>query len=367
MSGRYLSELLLQKGYEVHGLIRRSSTVNTARLDKVVDKVQLHFGDIVDSTSLFSIISRVQPDEVYNLAAQSHVKVSFEMPIHTTDSTGVGVLRLLEAIRAAGLERTTRVCLAYVVASFAVRPLSRRFQASSSEMFGSSDAELQNEGTPFKPCSPYGISKLYSHFTMQTYRSAYNMFCVSGILFNHESPRRGTNFVSRKITMGIARILKGELNCLELGNLDARRDWGHSRDYVKSMWLMLQQDVPRDFVVATGKQFSVRDFCQLAFAMAGLPIEWKGQGLEEVGVCGDRVLVRVTTEHFRPTEVNALRGDASKISAELDWHPEVTFLELVFEMLQSDMRHAGLIPPSTSECNTRIATLVEGMHDILIA
>ncbi|CDI74537.1 GDP-mannose 4,6 dehydratase, putative [Eimeria praecox] len=251
--GSYLSEFLLQKGYEVHGIIRRTSTTNTERLASVSDRIHLHCGDVVDSISLFDIISRVRPHEVYNLAAQSHVKVSFEMPIHTTDSTAVGVLRLLDAIRAAGLAHETRV-----------------FQASSSEMFGSSTVELQNEETPFKPCSPYGISKLYGHFTVQMYRSAYGMFCVSGILFNHESPRRGTTFVSRKITMGIASILKlpfthsftfwlwwplrepGEKHYLELGNLDARRDWGHSRDYVKSMWLMLQQKVPKDYVVATG-------------------------------------------------------------------------------------------------------------------
>ncbi|CDJ65214.1 GDP-mannose 4,6 dehydratase, putative [Eimeria necatrix] len=327
--GSYLSELLLQKGYEVHGIIRRSSTVNTERLLPVTQRIHLHFGDMVDSSSLFDIISRVRPHEVYNLAAQSHVKVSFEMPIHTTDATAVGVLRLLDAIRAAGLAQRTRV-----------------FQASSSEMFGSSDWDLQNEDTPFKPCSPYGVSKLYGHFTVQTYRSAYGMFCVSGILFNHESPRRGTTFVSRKITMGIASILKGEIDCLELGNLEARRDWGHSRDYVKSMWLMLQQPTPKDYVVATGK--------------------WKGKGLEEVGTCGGRILVRVASAHFRPTEVNALKGDASRIRKELKWQPDTTFSALVYEMLQSDMRLAGLSPPTPAECNKRISKHMKDPADLLL-
>ncbi|CDJ36347.1 GDP-mannose 4,6 dehydratase, putative [Eimeria mitis] len=347
--GSYLTEFLLQKGYEVHGIIRHSSTLNTERLVPVSNRIHLHCGDVVDSTSLFDIISRVRPHEVYNLAAQSHVKVSFEMPIHTTDSTAVGVLRVLDAIRAAGLAHETRV-----------------FQASSSEMFGSSTVELQNEDTPFKPCSPYGVSKLYGHFTVQTYRSAYGMFCVSGILFNHESPRRGITFVSRKITMGIASILKGEMSCLELGNLDARRDWGHSRDYVKSMWLMLQQEVPKDYVVATGKQHSVREFCELAFAIANLPLQWKGKGLQEVGSCGGRVLVRVSSAHFRPTEVNALKGDASRIRAELNWRPETTFTALVFEMLQSDMRAAGLQPPTPSECNQRILKHMGSAADPLL-
>ncbi|CDJ59040.1 GDP-mannose 4,6 dehydratase, putative [Eimeria maxima] len=329
--------------------------------------LHLHCGDVVDSTSLFDIISRVRPHEVYNLAAQSHVKVSFDMPIQTTESTAVGVLRVLDAIRAAGLANETRV-----------------FQASSSEMFGSSSVDLQNEETPFKPCSPYGVSKLYGHFTVQTYRSAYGIFCVSGILFNHESPRRGTTFVSRKITMGIASILKGERLCLELGNLDARRDWGHSRDYVKSMWLMLQQKVPKDYVVATGKQHSVREFCQLAFAIANLPLQWKGKGLQEVGSCGGRILVRVSSAHFRPTEVDALKGDASRIRSELNWRPETTFtvrfapstnssttnfsggtVELVFEMLQCDMRLAGLHPPTLSECNQRIANHIGDAAELL--
>lgn len=336
--GSYLSEFLLQKGYEVHGIIRRCSIVNTERLESVSHRLHLHYGDIVDSISLFSVVSRVRPHEVYNLAAQSHVKVSFDMPEHTSDSTAIGVLRLLEAIRAAGLAGETRI-----------------FQASSSEMFGSSEAEVQNEDTPFKPCSPYGVSKLYGHFTVQTYRAAYGIFCVSGILFNHESPRRGTTFVSRKITMGLASILKGDLEYLELGNLDARRDWGHSRDYVKSMWMMLQQETPRDFVVATGKQYSVREFCEIAFTVAGLPLVWKGEGLGEVGICNGRVLIRVAATHLRPTEVHALRGDASRISWELNWQPETTFAELVVEMVQHDMRLAGLVPPTPAECTERLA------------
>ncbi|KAL8447274.1 hypothetical protein Emed_004485 [Eimeria media] len=293
---------------------------------------------MADSTSLFSIISRVKPHEIYNLAAQSHVHVSFEMPEHTASCTGMGVLRLLEAIRAAGLEKTTKL-----------------FQASSSEMFGATGSEPQDEDTPFNPCSPYGVSKLTAHFTVLTYRAAYGIFCVSGILFNHESPRRGTSFVSRKITRGLASILKGELPYLELGNLDARRDWGHARDYVKAMWLMLQQETPTDFVVATGEQHSVRDFCEVAFAMVGLPLEWRGQGLEEVGFSGERVLVRVAAANLRPTEVPALRGEASRIKKALGWRLETTFPRLVYEMLASDMRLAGLSPPPPSICSERLA------------
>ncbi|KAL8424498.1 hypothetical protein Efla_003523 [Eimeria flavescens] len=330
--GSYLSELLLEKGYEVHGLIRRCSTVNTERLLSFSGRLQLHHGDMADGSSLFRVLSRVRPHEIYNLAAQSHVKVSFDMPEYTTDSTALGVLRLLEAVRAAGLEKETRL-----------------FQASSSEMFGCSQAAVQNEVTPFSPCSPYGISKLYGHFTVQTYRAAFGMFCVSGILFNHESPRRGASFVSRKVTQGVAKIVKGELSCLELGNLDARRDWGHARDYVEAMWRMLQQEQPRDFV-----QHSVREFCELAFALVSLPLEWEGEGLSEVGRSGDRVLVRVAEAHMRPTDVEALKGDAAAICRELSWSPSTAFSELVVEMLVSDMRLEGLEPPSEAECSERL-------------
>ncbi|KAL8272965.1 hypothetical protein Esti_003133 [Eimeria stiedai] len=336
--GSYLSELLLEKDYQVHGLMRPSSTTNTSRLDSFSHRIQLHYGDMADSASLFSIISHVRPHEIYNLAAQSHVHVSFEMPEHTASCTGMGVLRLLEALRAAGLEKETKL-----------------FQASSSEMFGASGSESQNEATPFNPCSPYGVSKLAAHFTVLTYRAAYGIYCVSGILFNHESPRRGTTFVSRKITRAVASILKGELPHLELGNLDARRDWGHARDYVKAMWLMLQQKTPVDLVVATGEQHSVRDFCEMAFAMAGLPLEWRGRGLEEEGLCGMRVLVRVAAAHLRPTEVPALRGEASRARKELGWRPETTFPRLVYEMLASDMRLTGLTPPPPSLCLERLA------------
>ncbi|KAJ0399264.1 hypothetical protein ATCC90586_010100 [Pythium insidiosum] len=329
--GSYLSELLLAKGYVVHGLIRRSSSFNTSRIDHLYRdphlndvKLFLHYGDVTDSSNLCHIIARVRPDEIYNLAAMSHVKVSFEMSEYTADVDALGTLRLLNCIRTCGMEKSTKF-----------------YQASTSELYGKVQATPQNELTPFYPRSPYGVAKQFAYWSVVNYREAYGMFAVNGILFNHESPRRGPTFVTRKITRAVVRIHAGIEECLYIGNLEARRDWGHARDYVECMWKMLQHDAPEDFVVATGECHSVREFVELAFERVGLRIQWKGPrgSLEEIGVDANdanRVLVRIDPKYFRPTEVDVLVGDASKARRVLRWQPSVRFQDLVKEMVDAD-------------------------------
>ncbi|MBX9604827.1 MAG: GDP-mannose 4,6-dehydratase [Gammaproteobacteria bacterium] len=330
--GAYLTEFLLKKGYEVHGLKRRASSFNTGRVDHLYQDPHverrnfiLHYGDLTDSTNLIRIVQQVQPDEIYNLAAQSHVAVSFETPEYTANADAVGTLRLLEAIRILGLEKKTRF-----------------YQASTSEMFGKVQEIPQRETTPFYPRSPYGAAKVYAYWICVNYREAYGMFCCNGILFNHESPIRGETFVTRKISRAVARISLGLQACLYLGNLDALRDWGHARDYVQAMWLMLQQDEPDDFVVATGRQISVREFVTLAFAEVGVSIDWTGSGLNEQGVerGSGRVLVAVDPRYFRPTEVETLLGDPSKARSKLGWEATTSIEELVREMVREDRRDA---------------------------
>jgi GDPmannose 4,6-dehydratase len=327
--GAYLAEFLLAKGYIVHGIKRRSSLFNTDRIDHLYQdphesnvRLKLHYGDLTDATNLIRIIQQVQPTEIYNLAAQSHVAVSFETPEYTANADAVGTLRMLEAVRILGLERHTRF-----------------YQASTSEMFGKVQQVPQRETTPFYPRSPYGVAKLYAHWICVNYREAYGLYACSGILFNHESPLRGETFVSRKITRALSRISAGLQDTLHLGNLDARRDWGHARDYVRAQWLMLQHPQADDYVVATGEQHSVRDFVVLAGRLLGMDIEWRGRGAEEVGFDRNsaRVLVRVDPRYFRPTEVDSLLGDASKIRDRLGWRPEITFDALVREMIEADL------------------------------
>jgi GDPmannose 4,6-dehydratase len=330
--GAYLAELLLAKGYEVHGIKRRASLFNTDRIDHLYQdphtpdvRLRLHYGDLTDATNLIRIIQQVQPDEIYNLAAQSHVAVSFETPEYTANADALGALRLLEAIRILGLEKRTRF-----------------YQASTSEMFGKVQETPQRETTPFYPRSPYGAAKLYAHWMTVNYREAYGLFACSGILFNHESSVRGETFVTRKITRGLARIREGLDDCLYLGNLDALRDWGHARDYVRAQWLMLQQAEPDDFVIATGEHHSVREFVTLAGGLLGYDIEWRGQGLSEQGVdrLSGRVLVRVDPRYFRPAEVDTLLGDATKARTRLGWAPEIRFDQLVREMVDTDVELA---------------------------
>jgi GDPmannose 4,6-dehydratase len=327
--GAYLAELLLAKGYAVHGVKRRASSFNTDRIDHLYQdpheknvRLKLHYGDLTDSTNLIRIIQEVQPDEIYNLAAQSHVAVSFETPEYTANSDAVGTLRVLEAIRILGLEQKTRF-----------------YQASTSEMFGKVQEIPQRETTPFYPRSPYGAAKIYAYWITVNYREAYGLFACNGILFNHESPMRGETFVSRKITRALSRIKVGLQETLHLGNLDSRRDWGHARDYVRAQWLMLQQETPEDFVIATGKQFSVRDFVVAAGSLLDMQIEWRGDGVDEVGIdtVTGRQLVRVDPRYFRPTEVETLLGDATKARQKLGWTAEVSFPELVAEMVESDL------------------------------
>jgi GDPmannose 4,6-dehydratase len=327
--GAYLAEFLLGKGYVVHGIKRRSSLLNTDRIDHLyqdpheVDvRLTLHYGDLTDATNLIRIIQQVKPDEIYNLAAQSHVAVSFETPEYTANADAVGTLRMLEAIRILGLDRHTRF-----------------YQASTSEMFGKAQETPQRETTTFYPRSPYGVAKLYAHWICVNYREAYGLYACSGILFNHESPLRGETFVSRKITRALARIRAGLQDTLHLGNLNAKRDWGHARDYVRAQWLMLQQPQPEDYVVATGQQHSVRDFVVLAGKLLGMDIEWHGRGAEELGVDlnSGHAVVRVDPRYFRPAEVESLLGDASKIRAKLGWAPEISFEALVREMVDSDL------------------------------
>jgi len=326
--GSYLAEFLLEKGYEVHGLLRRSSVENTERIEHLIrepKKVTLHYGDLTDAGSLSRLLYKIEPDEVYNLAAQSHVKISFEMPEFTANVNAIGTLSLLESIRE-------------------VNPKIKFYQASSSELFGKVREIPQNENTPFYPRSPYAVSKLYAYWITVNYRESYKMFACNGILFNHESPRRGRDFVTRKITTGIADILTGKTDCLYLGNLDAKRDWGYAGDYVEAIWLILQQDEPDDYVIATGETHTVREFCELAFKKVGINLVWQGEGLDETGVDKDtgRVLVRVSSEFFRPAEVDLLLGDPAKAKAKLGWKPRVSFEELVSLMVESDLRAAGV-------------------------
>ena len=346
--GAYLAELLLDKGYTVHGIKRRTSLFNTARIDHLYEdphvqdrRFILHYGDLTDSSSLVHVMQQVQPDEVYNLGAQSHVAVSFEEPEYTANSDAMGALRLLEAIRILGLSDKTRF-----------------YQASTSEMFGQVRETPQKETTPFHPRSPYGVAKLYAYWITVNYREAYGIYACNGILFNHESRIRGETFVTRKITRALARIVLGLQDCLFLGNLDARRDWGHAKDFVRAMWLMLQQPVPEDFVIATGAQYSVRDFVAAAAAELGVTLSWEGTGANAIGRVSKvdpapapepgrapvlepgRVIVRVDQRYFRPAEVNTLLGDASKAKARLGWEPEVSFAQLVREMVGEDLRLA---------------------------
>lgn len=330
--GAYLAEILLSKGYFVHGIKRRSSSFNTGRVDHLYRdphekdvRFTMHYGDLTDATNLIRIIQEVQPDEIYNLAAQSHVKVSFETPEYTANSDALGTLRLLEAIRLLGLEQKTRF-----------------YQASTSEMYGKVKEIPQNESTPFYPRSPYGAAKVYGYWITVNYREAYNIFAVNGILFNHESPLRGETFVTRKVTRAAARFKLGLQDTLYLGNLDAKRDWGDARDFVRAMWLMLQQDEPEDFVVATGETHSVRELVEQAFAEIGVDLVWEGQGVDEVGKikATGKTVVCIDPGYFRPTEVDYLQGDVSKARQKLGWRPETTFADLVSQMVQEDLQEA---------------------------
>jgi GDPmannose 4,6-dehydratase len=326
--GAYLAELLLEKGYRVHGVKRRSSSFNTARVDHLyVDphvndpRFLMHYGDMTDATNLIRLVQETQPDEIYNLAAQSHVQVSFETPEYTANADALGTLRLLEAMRILGMEKTTRF-----------------YQASTSELFGKVQETPQRETTPFYPRSPYAAAKLYAYWITVNYREAYGMHASNGILFNHESPIRGETFVTRKITQAVAAIAAGRQECLYLGNLDSKRDWGHARDYVEGMWRIVQQGAPDDYVLATGETHSVREFVELAFAEIGCAIAWRGEGVEEEGVdaAAGRVLVRIDSRYFRPTEVQFLLGDASKARNKLGWRHRTAFEELVREMVRTD-------------------------------
>lgn len=337
--GSYLSELLLDKGYEVHGIRRRAASVNTIRINHLLkhSRLKLHYGDLTDSTNLTRLIADIKPDEIYNLGAQSHVAVSFEEPEYTADCDGLGTMRLLEAIRLLGLQKKTRI-----------------YQASTSELFGKVQEIPQSEKTPFYPRSPYGVAKMYAYWITVNYRESYNVFASNGILFNHESPRRGDEFVTRKITRAMGRILLGVQPCLYMGNMNSLRDWGHAKDYVRAMWLILQQKKAEDFVIATGKQYSVRKFIELAAAELGIAIAWKGKGLKEIGVVkavkhlhgitaavkkGD-VIVRVDPKFYRPAEVETLLGNPAKSRRVLGWKPEISFEQLVSEMAAGDLKLA---------------------------
>ncbi len=358
--GSYLAEFLLEKGYEVHGIKRRASSFNTDRVDHIYRDLhennvnfRLHYGDLTDTSNLVRLIKQVQPDEVYNLAAMSHVAVSFEAPEYAADVDAMGTLRLLEAIRLLGLEDKTRF-----------------YQASTSELFGLVQESPQKESTPFYPRSPYAVAKLYSYWITVNYREAYGIYGCNGILFNHESPRRGETFVTRKITRAIANIAMGLQDCLYLGNMNAKRDWGHAKDYVKMQWLMLQQESPDDYVIATGRQFSVREFVNVAANELGITITWEGEGIDEIGrvvaleerglgIRADqlvgRTIVRVDPRYFRPTEVETLLGDPSKAKQQLGWVPEITFEEMVTEMMAYDLDQAK-----------RFATLKEGGFEVTL-
>jgi GDPmannose 4,6-dehydratase len=334
--GSYLAEFLLDKGYEVHGIIRRSSTFNTERIEHLYietllrdlhkdKKITLHYGDMTDSTNLIRLVQQLQPDEIYNLAAQSHVKVSFEMPEYTTETDGVGTLRLLEAIRICNLTHKTRI-----------------YQASTSELYGLVQEIPQKETTPFYPRSPYGVAKLYAYWITKNYRESYGMYAVNGILFNHESERRGETFVTRKITLSASRIAHGIQEKLYLGNLSAMRDWGYAKDYVECMWLMLQQSSPEDYVIATGLQYSVKTFCELAFKEAGITIGWKGEGEDEKGICEKtgKIIIEIDKAYYRPAEVDTLLGDPTKAKTNLGWNPNKTSIqELVKIMMKHDLEY----------------------------
>jgi GDPmannose 4,6-dehydratase len=328
--GALLAEFLLKKGYEVHGIKRRSSLFNTDRVDHLYKdphetgvRFFMHYGDLTDATNLIGIMQKVQPDEVYNLAAQSHVQVSFESPEYTANTDALGALRLLEAVRILGLQKKTKY-----------------YQASTSELYGKVQQVPQTETTPFYPRSPYAVSKLFAYWMTINYREAYGLFACNGILFNHESSIRGETFVTRKITRALARIKLGLQSALYLGNLDAKRDWGHAKDYVEMMWLMLQQDEPDDFVIATGRQYSVRDFVNLAAAELNIQLAWKGQGEQEQGLFEGRAVVKVDPRYYRPTEVETLLGDPAKAKAKLGWEPKISFRELVSEMVKADLEEA---------------------------
>ena len=316
--GSYLAELLLEKGYEVHGIVRRASLINTHRIDHIYEQIKLHYGDLTDAMSVTNLIKGIEPDEIYNLGAQSHVKVSFEIPEYTAQVDGLGTLRVLEAVRLLGMEMKTRI-----------------YQASTSELYGLVQATPQTETTPFYPRSPYGVAKLYGYWIIKNYRESYGIHASSGILFNHESPRRGETFVTRKITRGLSRISVGEQRQLYLGNLNAKRDWGHAKDFVEAMWLMLQQDKPDDYVIATGEQYSVKDFVDKAAPFFGFNIEWMGEGLDEVGYDWStrRQVIAVDKRYFRPAEVESLLGDPSKAKQKLGWEPKISFDQLIEDMV----------------------------------
>jgi len=318
--GSYLAELLLEKGYEVHGIVRRASLINTHRIDHIFEKIKLHYGDLTDSTNLVRVIKKIKPDEIYNLGAQSHVKVSFEMPEYTGQVDGLGTLRILEAVRLLEREEETRI-----------------YQASTSEMFGKVKEIPQTENTPFHPRSPYGCAKVYAYWATKNYREAYDMYACSGILFNHESPRRGETFVTRKIVQALDKISRGEQNILSLGNLNAKRDWGHAKDYVEAMWLMLQQDKAEDYVIALDEQHSVREFVEMASPYFGYDIEWFGEGEDELGVDKKtkKTIVRVDSKYYRPSEVDTLLGDSTKARKELGWTPKISFKDLVEDMCKN--------------------------------
>lgn len=321
--GSYLAEFLLEKGYQVHGIIRRSSMINTHRIDHIYnhERLTLHYGDLTDSTNIVRVIQKVQPDEIYNLGAMSHVKVSFEMPEYVADVDGIGTLRILEAVRLLNMNDKVRI-----------------YQASTSELYGLVQEVPQKETTPFYPRSPYACAKLYAYWITKNYRESYGMYACTGILFNHESPRRGETFVTRKITRGLSAIQRGELNVLQLGNLSAKRDWGHAKDYVRAMWMMLQKDIPDDYVIATGEQYSVREFVEKSAPYFGMDIVWEGSGLDEVGIDknNNRVVVIVNPKYFRPAEVETLLGDAEKAKEKLGWFPEISFNQLVEDMCKNE-------------------------------
>ncbi|GAB4230589.1 MAG: GDP-mannose 4,6-dehydratase [Chlamydiales bacterium] len=338
--GAYLAEFLLSKGYEVHGIKRSTSLINTARIDHLYEDPHereypfyLHYGDMTDATALIRLMQKIQPDEIYNLAAQSHVAVSFETPEYTANVDALGALRMLEAVRIIGLEREAKF-----------------YQASTSELYGLVQEIPQNELTPFYPRSPYAVAKQYAYWITVNYREAYDMFACNGILFNHESPIRGETFVTRKITQALGKIVYGLQECLYLGNLDALRDWGHARDYVEAQWLILQQETPEDFVIATGEQHSVREFVELAFQELGIEIEWRGSGIQEEGICivddpglihlNGKTVIRIDPRYYRPTEVDTLLGDASKARRKLGWFPKTSFIDLVAEMVREDLKEA---------------------------
>jgi len=328
--GSYLAEFLLEKGYTVHGIKRRSSSFNTDRVDHIYQdphsenaRFKLHYGDLSDTSNLVRIVQETQPDEIYNLGAQSHVAVSFESPEYTADVDALGTLRLLEAIRILGLEKKTRF-----------------YQASTSELYGLVQETPQRESTPFYPRSPYAVAKMYAYWITVNYREAYGIYACNGILFNHESPRRGETFVTRKITRGLANISQGLEDCLYMGNIDALRDWGHAKDYVRMQWMMLQQDTPEDFVIATGKQYSVRQFIEWTAAELGMPLRWEGAGVDEVGYWKDKPVVKIDPRYFRPAEVETLLGDPTKAKQKLGWVPEITAQEMCKQMVAADLAQA---------------------------